>query len=102
MDMGRVGGMLEAKKIAGMAEAAHIVIAPHVYAGPILGSASIQIDVCSPNFLIQESILDWSGFHANILKEPVKWEKGYIIPSDKPGLGVELNEDYIKRLMSLE
>jgi len=97
-DMGRVGGMLEAKKIAGMAEVCHIVIAPHVYAGPILASASVQIDVCSPNFLIQESIFDWSGFHADILNEPIKWERGYIIPSDKPGLGVELNEDYAKSL----
>ena len=97
-DMGRVGGMLEAKKIAGMAETCHMAIAPHVYAGPILAAASIQIDVCSPNFLIQEGIFDWGGFHADILEEPVKWEKGYIAPSDKPGLGVALNEDYVRKL----
>jgi len=101
-DMGRIGGIMEAKKTAGMAECCHIVIAPHVYASSILASASIQIDVCSPNFLIQESIFDWGGFHADILKEPLKWEKGYIIPSEKPGLGVELNEDYAKRLMAAE
>ncbi|MDP3064058.1 MAG: mandelate racemase/muconate lactonizing enzyme family protein, partial [Chloroflexota bacterium] len=52
----------------------------------------VQIDVCTPNFLLQEGIETWSGFHAEILVEPVKWEKGYIIPSGKPGLGVELNE----------
>ena len=97
-DMGRVGGMLEAKKIAGMAETCHMVIAPHVYAGPILASASIQIDVCSPNFLIQEGIFNWGGFHADILEEPVKWEKGYITPSNKPGLGIALNEDYVRKL----
>ena len=97
-DMGRVGGILEAKKIAGMAEVCHVVIAPHVYGGPFIAAASIQIDVCSPNFLIQESILDWSGFHADILMEPIKWENGYIIPSDKPGLGIELNEKYARRL----
>ena len=99
-DMGRVGSMLEAKKVAGMAECCHVVTAPHVYASSILASASIQIDVCSPNFLIQESIFDWGGFHADILKEPIKWEKGYIIPSEKPGLGYELNEEYAKRLMN--
>jgi len=92
MALGRVGGILEAKKIAGMAEAHYTQIAPHLYCGPIEGAANIQIDTCSPNFLIQEGIQTWGGFHAEILKEPVQWEDGYIIPSTKPGLGVELDE----------
>jgi 2-dehydro-3-deoxyphosphogalactonate aldolase len=92
MALGRVGGILEAKKIAGMAEAYYAQIAPHLYCGPIEGAANIQIDTCSPNFLIQESIKTWGGFHAEILKEPIKWEEGYIIPPTRPGLGVELNE----------
>jgi 2-dehydro-3-deoxyphosphogalactonate aldolase len=93
MALGRVGGILEAKKIAGMAEAHYAQIAPHLYCGPIEGAANIQIDTCSPNFLIQESIGTWGGFHAEILKEPIRWEDGYIIPPTKPGLGVELNEE---------
>ena len=92
MALGRVGGILEAKKIAGMAEAHYAQIAPHLYCGPIEGAASIQIDVCSPNFLIQEGIQTWGGFHAEILKEPIGWEQGYIIPPTRPGLGVELDE----------
>ena len=90
--LGRSGGILEAKKIAGMAEAHYAQIAPHLYCGPIEGAANIQIDTCSPNFLIQEGIETWSGFQAEILKEPIRWEAGYIIPPTKPGLGVELNE----------
>ncbi len=93
MALGRVGGILEAKKIAGMAEAHYAQIAPHLYCGPIEGAANIQLDVCSPNFLIQEGIMTWGGFHAEILKEPIRWEEGYIIPSTEPGLGVELDED---------
>ncbi len=93
MALGRVGGILEAKKIAGMAEAHYAQIAPHLYCGPIEGAANIQIDTCSPNFLIQEGIGTWDGFHAEILKEPIRWEDGYIIPPTKPGLGVELNEE---------
>ena len=93
MALGRVGGILEAKKIAGMAEAHYAQIAPHLYCGPIEGAANIQIDTCSPNFLIQEGIETWGGFHAEILKEPIQWEDGYIIPPTKPGLGVELNEE---------
>jgi 2-dehydro-3-deoxyphosphogalactonate aldolase len=97
MALGRVGGILEAKKIAGMAEAFYAQIAPHLYCGPISGAADIQISACSPNFLIQESIQTWGGFHAEILKEPIQWQDGYIIPPTKPGLGVELNEEVAAR-----
>ena len=93
MALGRVGGILEAKKIAGMAEAHYAQIAPHLYCGPIEGAANVQIDTCSPNFLIQESIQTWGGFHAEVLKEPLRWEEGYIIPPSEPGLGVELDEE---------
>jgi 2-dehydro-3-deoxyphosphogalactonate aldolase len=90
--LARVGGILEAKKIAGMAEARHVQIAPHLYCGPIEAAANIQIATCSPNFLIQESIETFGGFYAELVKEPIRWQDGYIIPPDKPGLGVELNE----------
>ncbi len=91
--LGSVGGILEAKKIAGMAEAPYAQIAPHLYCGPIEGAANIQIGLCSPNFLIQESIETWDGFHAQILKKPIRWEDGYILPPTEPGLGVELDEE---------
>ena len=90
--MGRVGGILEAKKIAGMAEAHYAQIAPHLYCGPIEGAANIQLDTCTPNFLIQEGIETWGGFHAEILTTPIQWEQGYIIPPTAPGIGVELDE----------
>ncbi len=93
MNLGRVGGLLEAKKIAGMAEAYHCVIAPHLYCGPIVGAANIQLSTCSPNFLILESIRKWDGFYAELLKKPVQWQDGYVIPPTEPGLGVELDED---------
>jgi galactonate dehydratase len=92
MALGRVGGLLEAKKIAGMAEAHYAQIAPHLYCGPIEGAANIQLGACSPNFLILESIQNWRGFHADILMKPIAWEEGYVIPPNAPGLGVELNE----------
>jgi galactonate dehydratase len=92
LNLGRCGGLLEAKKIAGMAETHYAQIAPHLYCGPIVGAANIQLATCSPNFLILESIQDWSGFHADILVKPIQWEDGYVIPPTEPGLGVELNE----------
>ena len=97
MNLGRVGGLLEAKKIAGMAEARYAQIAPHLYCGPVVGAANIQISACTPNFLILESIQTWGGFHAEILKTPIRWEDGYVIPPDAPGLGVELDEEVAAR-----
>jgi galactonate dehydratase len=96
MNLGRVGGLLEAKKIAAMAEVDHVQIAPHLYCGPVVGAANIQLAVCSPNFLILESIERWDGFHAQILRKPIRWENGYVIPPTDPGLGIELNEELIK------
>ena len=93
MNLGRVGGLLEAKKIAGLAETRHIQIAPHLYCGPVVGAANIQLAACSPNFLILESIETWGAFHSEILKTPITFKDGYVIPSTAPGLGVELNEE---------
>lgn len=92
MALGRVGGLLEGKKIAGMAEAFYVQIAPHLYCGPIAAAADIQLSTCSPNFLIQESIQTWGGFHAEVVKRPIEWHDGFIIPPTAPGLGIELDE----------
>jgi galactonate dehydratase len=97
LNLGRVGGLLEAKKIAGMAEVHHAQIAPHLYCGPVVGAANIQLATCSPNFLILEGIEQWGGFHADILKSPIRWEEGYVLPPTEPGLGVELDEEVAAR-----
>lgn len=91
-DLGRSGGILETKKIAAMAEAYHIQIAPHCYCGPIVAAANIQLAATLPNFLILESIKTWDGMHEQLLTRKIEWQDGYTIPSGEPGLGVELNE----------
>jgi galactonate dehydratase len=97
MALGRVGGIMEAKKIAAMAEAHYAQIAPHLYCGPVEGAANIHFSASLPNFLILESIQTWGGFHAELLKTPIRWEEGYVIPPDEPGLGIELNEEVAER-----
>jgi L-alanine-DL-glutamate epimerase-like enolase superfamily enzyme len=92
MALGRVGGILEAKKIAGMAECHYAQIAPHLYSGPVIGAANIQLALCTPNFLVLEGIGRWDGIHAALLREPIRWEDGYVLPPVAPGLGVELDE----------
>ena len=93
LDLGQCGGIMEGKKIAGMAEAHYAMIAPHMYCGPIAAAAAIQLDVCSPNFLIQE--FNANSLHSDILVEPLRFEQGYITPPTGPGLGIELDEKVV-------
>ena len=95
MNLGRVGGILEAKKIASLSEVFYAQIAPHIYNGPVGAAASIQLSAATPNFLIMESVRTWDGFHSEVLKDSIQWSNGNIIPSDKPGLGIELNFDVV-------
>jgi len=96
-NLGRVGGILEAKKISAIAEAKGVQIAPHLYCGPIVAAANIQIATCVPNFLILECINKMDGFYSDILKKPIQWEDGFIIPSKEPGLGIEIDEKVINK-----
>jgi len=98
INLGRVGGLLEAKKIASNAETRSAQIAPHLYCGPIVAAANIQIATCTPNFLILESIGTFDGPYMSAVKGGITWEDGYIIPSTAPGLGLELDDDAIAKL----
>ena len=90
--LGRVGGLLEARKVAAMAEAFNAQVAPHLYAGPIAWAAAVQLGASIPNFLILETIGTGGGFHGELLDRPLDWDDGYVRLPDRPGLGVELNE----------
>jgi 2-dehydro-3-deoxyphosphogalactonate aldolase len=92
-DLGSCGGITACKKIATLAEANYILMAPHIWGGPVITAAAIQIDANIPNFLIQESIYKSRGFFDEIVVEPFEWDNGDLIPSDRPGIGIELNEE---------
>ena len=95
LDVGQCGGILESKKIASIAEAHYAMIAPHMYVGPVAAAAAVQVDTCSPNFMIQE--YNGGGLHEEIFIEPIKFENGFIEPPTAPGLGVELDEKVVER-----
>ena len=90
--LGRVGGLLEARKVAVLAEGFGAQVAPHLYAGPIACAAAIQLGLTIPNFLILETIGAGAGFHAELLARPIAWEEGYVLPPEGPGLGVDVDE----------
>ena len=95
LDVGQCGGILESKKIAGMAEAHFAMIAPHMYVGPIAAAAAVHVDTSSPNFLIQE--YNGDSLHNDIFIDPIRFHQGFITPPTAPGLGVELNEEMVAR-----
>ncbi|MEM8952436.1 MAG: mandelate racemase/muconate lactonizing enzyme family protein [Pseudomonadota bacterium] len=97
LDLGRVGGLLEAKKIAALAETRSAQIAPHLYCGPIIAAANIHIATCSPNFLVLESIGQFTGPYMSMVKGGIDWQDGYVIPPTAPGLGLELDDDAVRQ-----
>ena len=100
MDLSITGGISETRKIDTMAETHYAHTAPHVWGGPLAAAAAIHVEVSSPNFLIQEGIELFSEFHREILKEPIVWEAGCIIPPTAPGLGYGLNDERIPHTSS--
>lgn len=92
-DAGTCGGILEAWKIAAIAEASNMRYAPHNCGGPVLTAASVQLAACASNFLIQEVFPYRPDIHYDIVTAPLeKRIKGswLDVPSE-PGIGVELN-----------
>jgi galactonate dehydratase len=92
------GGILETKKIAAMAQVHHIGVAPHSASGPALAAASMHLDACTPNFLIQELFYPDQPTYGEILTEHFLTPKeGFIELPTKPGLGLELNEEAVSK-----
>lgn len=100
-DVALCGGILETRKIAAMAEAYDIAVAPHAPYGPVALAATLQVDSCTPNVFIQEQSL---GIHYNkgfdLLdfvknKEVFQYKDGYVDLPTKPGLGLEMDEEKI-------
>tara|TARA_B100001123_G_C15336206_1_gene1032907 strand:+ start:3400 stop:4581 length:1182 start_codon:yes stop_codon:yes gene_type:complete len=99
IDVGQCGGIMVAKKVAGIAEASYATIAPHMYCGPVAAAAALQVATCSPNFLITEA--NQGPLHKKIFKEPIIVENGYIQIPKGPGLGVEFDpKEFEKHLVN--
>ena len=86
------GGLMESKKIAAMAEAEYLTIAPHSPLGPVSTAVSTHFAASTPNFIILEYRDDSQGPMRNLILEPMKRVGGYLELPQDPGLGIELNE----------
>lgn len=96
-DIGNTGGLMEAKKIAAMAEAYNIRIQPHICASPVATAAALQLDACIANFLIQELYPYRIAEHFQIVDHAPEWDvkNGYLPIGTRPGLGVNLVEERV-------
>jgi len=92
-DISHAGGIMECRKIAAMAEAYYIPFAPHNPSGPIANAATLQLAACTPNFEILEIMISDVEWRKDVTNECLEYEDGYIKIPDKPGLGIELNEE---------
>lgn len=94
-DLCHCGGLWEARKIAAMAEAYYVSIAPHNPLGPIATAANIQFGLATPNFLIQEAIRADVPWRNDVVTDPVPVIDGHVRLEDvsRPGLGIEVDED---------
>ena len=96
-DLGNTGGILESKKIAAMAEAFNVRVAPHVCGGPVLNAASLHLSASLPSMLIHELYPFRHPDHfAYVDRAPEKDVKeGYLPVRDDPGLGIALREETV-------
>jgi L-alanine-DL-glutamate epimerase-like enolase superfamily enzyme len=102
-NISRAGGITEARRIAALSQAFHIPYAPHTGScSAVCLAATLQFAVALPNFLTFEFMQsDWSKdqpnpLRHNLLKEPAEiFENGYMVVTERPGIGAELNEDVV-------
>ncbi len=106
-DLSHTGGIWEGRKIAAMAEAFDVSVAPHCPLGPITLAASLQLDFCTPNCFIQEQSL---GIHYNegsdvldylVDPEVFHYEEGYVPKIMGPGLGIEIDEAKVREMAAI-
>ena len=97
-DVCNVGGILELKEIAAMAEPYYVAVSPHNYNSTTVGlAATIQVSTAITNFLITEYFVDLEAFGREIAVQPFEVVDGYISVPQSAGLGTELDEEALAR-----
>lgn len=92
-----VGGFTEMKKIAAIAEAFYVPLAPHNPMGPVANAVNAHLAAVIPNLLILEYIPDDTPERLDVIDAPVSFREGWLEIPDKPGLGIELNKEGIAK-----
>src|SRR5439155_24725123 len=98
-DITHCGGFSEARRIAGMAEAYRVAMAPHNPQGPVSTAASLEFGFATPSYIICESVHEDVPWRRDVVSEGFTIEnKGRIVrPNARPGLGIEIDEEQVRR-----
>src|SRR5215213_5405421 len=96
-DVCHVGGMLEAKKIAGMAHARLLPVAPHNPTGPVMNAMTLHLAAAIPNFSIFETVMIDVPWRRELVRESLTFDNGELLVPTMPGLGVELIDEACAR-----
>jgi len=98
-DITHCGGLTEARRIAALAEAYRVAVAPHNPQGPVSTAASLEFGFATPSYVICEAVHQDVPWRNDIVSDGFTVEtKGRLVrPHNKPGLGIELNEDEIRK-----
>jgi galactonate dehydratase len=97
IDVCNVGGLTEAKKIAGWCETHYIDLAVHNPIGPVATSAALHLNLSCPNFGVMELPRRPGQTMAEVVLNQPEWVDGYLLPPAKPGLGIEFDREAIKK-----
>ncbi len=92
LDLCIVGGLTEARKIANWCETHYIKIVPHNPLGPVSAAACLHLDLACDNFAVQEGGLVGHPVMTDLFPVQVPFQAGYLLPPERPGLGVEFDE----------
>ena len=96
-DVCHMGGILPLVEVGAMANVNYVTVAPHNPNGPVATAASLNALITMPNALILEFWLDADTVRHDLIKEYFTLKDGYIYPSNKPGLGIEVNEEALTK-----
>ena len=96
-DVSHAGGITELRKIAAIAESHHVPICPHNPSGPVANAATLQLAASLPSFFLLETMATDVPWRSDVCDEEVRFEDGFMFVNDRPGIGVEINEDALSK-----
>jgi L-alanine-DL-glutamate epimerase-like enolase superfamily enzyme len=96
-DVARAGGITEIRKITALAGQRNVPVSFHTWGDGVALAASVHLSAALKDCIVMELDYTDNPLREELLREPFKVKNGYLIPSEKPGLGIELNQEALQR-----
>jgi galactonate dehydratase len=97
VDLCIVGGLSEARKVAGWCETHYIRLATHNPLGPVSSAACLHLNLATSNFGVQEQPVRPGSTLTDLFPVQIPWEDGHLLPPTRPGLGIEFDRSALRR-----